>query len=186
MTLWADPQTALPIRVEITTGAMMEGQMVMNNFRYDVDLDPSLFSLEPPPGYSVQTMNPAMPVEDDLLRLLRLVAEHNKGVFPAAIGMNKEFMQAVQAVIKPDMDKVIAKYGKESPEMMKAAMSLGQKHMQGVMFYVHAQARERPALRRRRREAGHAGSADPLVQAHRCPKVPRHLRRPQRQRTGLR
>jgi hypothetical protein len=50
--------------------------------------------------------------------------------------MNKEFMQAVQAVIKPEIDKVIAKYGKESPEMMKAAMSLGQKHMQGVMFYM--------------------------------------------------
>jgi hypothetical protein len=75
-------------------------------------------------------------LEEDLLKILRLVAEHNKSDFPAAIGMNKEFMQAVQAVMKPEMDKVIAKYGKESPEMMKAAMSLGQKHMQGIMFYM--------------------------------------------------
>jgi hypothetical protein len=136
MILWADPQTALPIRVEITASPMMEGQMVLSNFRYDVDLDPTLFSLEPPSGYTVQAINPTMPVEEDLLNTLRLVAEHNKGVFPAAVGMNKEFMQAVQAVIKPGIDKVIAKYGKESPEMMKAAMSLGQKHTQGVMFFM--------------------------------------------------
>ena len=75
-------------------------------------------------------------MEEDLLRILRLIAEHSKGDFPATIGMNKEFMQVVQAVIKPEMEKVIAKYGKESPEVMKAAMSLGQKHMQGVMFYM--------------------------------------------------
>ena len=44
-----------------------------------------------------------------------------------------------------------------------------------------AQARERSALRRRRREAGDAGSAHPLVQAHRRREVSRHLRRSQRQ-----
>ncbi len=146
-TLWADPQTALPIRVEITTAAMMEGQMVMNNFRYDVDLDPSLFNLEPPPGYTTQTMNVATPVEEDLLKILRLVAEHNKGDFPAAIGMNKEIMQAVQAFMKPEMDKLETKYGVklkpgEAPppammaEAMKNLMPLMQKQMQGVMFYM--------------------------------------------------
>ena len=28
----------------------------MSNFRYDMELDPSLFSLEPPAGYTVQNM----------------------------------------------------------------------------------------------------------------------------------
>ena len=146
-TLWADPKTALPIRVEIATTAMMDGHMVMSNFHYDVDLDPSLFSLEPPSGYTTQTMNVAMPVEEDLLNILRLVAEHYKGDFPATIGMNKEIMQAMQAFMKPEMDKLEAKYGVkpkpgEAPppammaEAMKNLMPLMQKKMQGVMFYM--------------------------------------------------
>ena len=95
MTLWADPETARPIRIEIGDGDAADVRMVMNNFRYDVDLDPSLFSLEPPAGYSTQAMNMTMPVEEDLLRTLRTVAEHNKGVFPAKLGMNKEVMKAL-------------------------------------------------------------------------------------------
>ena len=146
MTLWADPQTALPIRVEFTTSTMMAGQMVMENFRYNVDLDPSLFSLEPPPGYSVQTMNATVAVEEDLPKFLRFVAEHNNGNFPAALGMNKEVMQAMQAVVKPELEKLEAKYhikpkpGEQPPaammaEAMKTVIPLAQKHMQGIMFY---------------------------------------------------
>ncbi len=62
----------------------------MSNFRYDMELDPSLFSLEPPAGYTVNNMEVTMPVEDDLVNVLRLVAEHNDGTFPAAIGMSNK------------------------------------------------------------------------------------------------
>ena len=97
MTLWADPQTARLVRVELNMPGG-SGHGVMSNFRYDMELDPSLFSLEPPAGYTVQNMDVTMPVEDDLVNILRFVAEHNDGTFPAAIGMNnKEFQQAMQA-----------------------------------------------------------------------------------------
>ena len=130
----------------------------MSNFRYDMELDPSLFSLEPPAGYTVQNMEATMPVEDDLVNILRLIAEHNDGTFPAAIGMNnKEFMQAIQAVTQgrklekllktPETEKLLeklkAQYGKDQAGFMKAWMKatmpftqkLTQKHMQGMMFY---------------------------------------------------
>ncbi len=132
----------------------------MSNFRYDMDLDPSLFSLEPPAGYTVQNMEAKMPVEDDLVNILRLIAEHNDGAFPAAIGTNKEYMQAVQAETKSAaenlskrrrrkklMEKLKAQYGKDQAGYMKAWMEewmkmvgpstqkLTQKHMRGVMFY---------------------------------------------------
>ena len=55
VTVWADPHTALPICVEYGMGAY-PGQLVMNNFRYDVGLDPSLFNLQPPAGYPVQSI----------------------------------------------------------------------------------------------------------------------------------
>ena len=69
MTLWADPRTARPVRIELNMPAM-KAHGVLNNFRYDVQLDPSLFSLEPPPGYLTQTMGVALPVEEGLIQTL--------------------------------------------------------------------------------------------------------------------
>ncbi len=150
MTLWADPQTARPIRIECGMAMMGDVRVVMNNFRYDVDLDPSLFSLEPPAGYSTQAMNMTKPIEEDLVRTLRTLAEHGKGVFPAKLGVNKEVMESLMKAVEPEMDKIAAKYGgkdklkakhgKEPPaavmaEVMKAMMPLMQKQMQGIMFY---------------------------------------------------
>jgi outer membrane lipoprotein-sorting protein len=160
MTLWADPKTAWPIRVEIVMDVMAGVRMVMNNFRYNVDLDPSLFSLEPPAGYTTQAMKMTMPVEEDLLRTLRALAEHDKGEYPAKLGMNKKVMELLMAEDEPETDKLSqdkieaemdkiaakyggkdalrAKYGKELPpaikaEFTKASASLMQKQMQERM-----------------------------------------------------
>jgi hypothetical protein len=150
MVLWADPKTARPIRIEVGIAPMVDARVVMSNFCYDVDLAPSLFSLEVPKGYTLQTVTMTPPVEADLLRTLRTVAEHNKGVFPAEFGMNKEVMQAVTAAVIPEIDKIMAKYGgmkeleakygKELPptimaELVKAGAPLMQKAMQGIVFY---------------------------------------------------
>ena len=157
MTLWADPETAWPIRIEVVMETLGGVRVVMNHFRYDVDLDPSLFSLEPPAGYATQAMDMTIPVEEDLLNTLRTIAEHGKGLFPAKLGMNKEVMEAAMAGGMPEMDeltgekieaemnkvaakyggkdKLRAKYGKDIPpaimaEMMKAAMPLLQAQTQ--------------------------------------------------------
>ena len=98
MTLWADPETARPVRIEVVMGRMGDSRMVMSNFRYDVVLKPSLFSLEPPEGYSTHAIDLTMPVEQDLLRTLRMLAEHGKGVFPAKLGMNVEVMNDLNMV----------------------------------------------------------------------------------------
>ena len=135
----------------------------MDNFHYDVDLDPSLFSLEPPAGYSTQTVELTMPTEEDLLRTLRTVAEHNKGLFPAELAMNKEVMEAAMAGHKPvmptmdkatqdkleaEMNKIAAKYGGKEKlrakygshlppeimaEFMKATMPIVQEQAQKQM-----------------------------------------------------
>ena len=164
MILWADPQTARLVRVDyerLSAG----GHGVMSNLRYDMDLDPSLFSLEPPAGYTVQTQTVKMPVEDDLINSLRTVAKHNDGIFPAAIEANsKAFMQAMLAEIKLETDKLMnspeiqqlreelmAQYGEDKAGFTKAWMKewtkitgplnqkLMQKHMWGPMFYATLQ-----------------------------------------------
>ena len=104
---WADPQTARVVRIEMEfpDGG---GHGVMSNFRYDMELDPSLFSLEPPAGYTVNNMDVKMPVEDDLVNVLRLIAEHNDGTFPDAIGMNnKEFLLAIQAAAQLETEEFL-------------------------------------------------------------------------------
>ncbi len=152
---WADPQTAHLVRVEIDFAG--GGHGVMSNFRYDMELDPSLFSLEPPAGYTVDNMQATMPVENDLVKTLRLIAEHNDGTFPATMAMTSiEIQQAMAAASmsetqkhmqEPETAKLLkdlqAKYGKDKDGFMKAwvksqmpfTQKLTQKFMQGLTFY---------------------------------------------------
>jgi outer membrane lipoprotein-sorting protein len=153
---WADPQTARLVRVDIDFAAG-GGHGVMSNFRYDMELDRSLFSLEPPTGYTLNSMDATMPVEEDLVDILRLSAEHNDGTFPAAIGTStKEFQQAIQAASISETQKLLqepetakllkdlqAQYGEDKDGFMKAWMKammpftqkLTLKYQQGMMFY---------------------------------------------------
>jgi len=56
ITIWADSKTKLPIQIEQSIGAETA---VVNDITYNIELDESLFSVEPPKGYSV-----ANPEED--------------------------------------------------------------------------------------------------------------------------
>jgi outer membrane lipoprotein-sorting protein len=164
VTLWADPQTARLVRVEFD-GLGGGGRGVMSNFRYDIELDPSLFSLEPPPGYAVKTQTVTKPVEEDLINVLRFVAEHNNGTFPDSIGASdKSLMLAIQAEAKSQSERLLkapevqrrikkleAQYGEDKDgfrkswmkEWMEMAGPITQEHVQkyirGVMFYATLQ-----------------------------------------------
>ncbi len=194
---WADPQTARLVRVDFEyPGRGSHG--VMNHFRYNIELDPKLFSLEPPEGYTVSNVEIAMPVEADLVSTLRMIAEHNDGMFPSAISMtNKDYLHAIQEVSKEEMATFI-----KQPETQKLMEKLKARicqrsggvhegvdggdhatHTEALAqasarheFLQHAWRAERLALRRQRRETGHARSADLLVQAHRGREVSRYLR----------
>ncbi len=58
MTIWADPKTGLPIRIEqtITGPGPSVDHSVFKDFRFNVKLDDSLFDVEPPEGYTVRKM----------------------------------------------------------------------------------------------------------------------------------
>jgi outer membrane lipoprotein-sorting protein len=61
--LWGDPQTRLPIRAEGRAQSWPNIGWIASDFEFNVDLDESLFSTEPPPGYSVEKMGdpPVLP-----------------------------------------------------------------------------------------------------------------------------
>jgi hypothetical protein len=75
LTVWADPQTALPIRMEQKWRQM---QFVCTDFQFDVEMDESLFSMEIPEGYSAPQkaeLSIEGSTEQDMIEGLRIYAE---------------------------------------------------------------------------------------------------------------
>lgn len=75
MTIWADPQTASPIRVEQQWRQM---QFVYTDFQFDVEIDESLFDMEIPEGYSEIAQNELSiegSTEEDLVKTLKIWVE---------------------------------------------------------------------------------------------------------------
>ena len=75
LTVWANPQTALPIRMEQKWRQM---QFICTDFQFDIEMDESLFSMKIPEGYSALP-KAALPIdsstEEDLIESLRIWAE---------------------------------------------------------------------------------------------------------------
>ena len=180
MTLWADPHTAKPIRIELDMPAM-KTQGVLDNFRYDVPLDSALFSLKPPAGYLTLKMGVAAPAEDGLMQDSTHRRRAEKRHVPARAS---ESIEKLSRRRKPPPNPI-------STRLREAARSKRRKSFSPLSgsnrstcrpaLLPVAEARERGTLRRRRREVGDAQSADLLVPAQRLDAIPRHLRRSPRQ-----
>lgn len=87
--LWGDPETSLPVRVEMTSG--IEGSMKakLSDFAFNADVDESLFSLEPPADYKVTVRNvqpdASPPEEGDLIAMFREYSSLCDGSFPDSL-----------------------------------------------------------------------------------------------------
>ena len=90
--VWGDPKTGLPARIEATVAIMPNVKMTMSDFAFNVDMDESLFSVEPPAGYEVvqvqKTAADESPSEEkDLVEMLRYYSELSGGRFPDLLDM---------------------------------------------------------------------------------------------------
>jgi outer membrane lipoprotein-sorting protein len=100
--IWADPETAHPIRIEAQIG--QEFTFTMKNFEFDADVDESLVSMDVPEGYTLKKTDIALgnATEEDFVESLRIWAEIiGEGTFPEAIGSQnvvKEMPTLVQKV----------------------------------------------------------------------------------------
>jgi outer membrane lipoprotein-sorting protein len=99
--VWADPKTRAPVRVEATmTMVGQTARAVLDEFAFDGELDPALFSLVPPPGYTViaaGNIELNEPGEQDVVYLLRETATRNGGRFPDTLDQ-----AALQAAYKDE------------------------------------------------------------------------------------
>lgn len=88
ITIWADPETILPVRLEDKTPNM---KILCDNMKFDIILDDSLFSLEIPDGYKTQNMGIdfAKNSESDFIESLRIWAHViENDFFPDSIDLN--------------------------------------------------------------------------------------------------
>ena len=93
LTIWADPETALPVRIEQTGGQM---KVICKNVKFDVPMDESLFSMEVPEGYTLQEAELDLlgSTEEDFIEGLRILAELFEGQFPDGVAVEDYLRQA--------------------------------------------------------------------------------------------
>ena len=91
--VWADPKTALPIRIELRIGQMFA---ILKNFQFDVPIEDLLISMDVPSGYTLQQtkFDLSGATEEDFVESLRIWAEVlQDGTFPEAIGTENAMKQ---------------------------------------------------------------------------------------------
>jgi hypothetical protein len=125
VTVWADPKTALPVRIEHMTPNMV---IACDNLQFDVLFDESLFSMEAPDGYAVQDaggIDLSDSSENAFIETLRIWAEIiEDGHFPDSINL--------EDVVKvgPKFGHGMKRAGLTEEQQAEVAMRWGQ----GLVF----------------------------------------------------
>ena len=123
--VYADPQTAVPIRIEHKTPNMV---IMCDNMQFDVEFDEALFSTDVPAGYTIQDVGAvdfSDSSESTFVESLRIWAEVIEGgQFPDSINLEDI------AKIGPKFEKGLEKAGLTDEEQTNLAIKWGQ----GLVF----------------------------------------------------
>jgi len=125
ITIWADPKTALPVRIEQKTPNTL---IACDNLKFDVEFDESLFSMDPPAGYTVQDaggIDFSQSSESAFIETLRIWAEIiEDGQFPDSINLEDV------AKVGPKFGEGLQRAGLTDEQQTEVAMRWGQ----GLVF----------------------------------------------------
>jgi len=124
--IWADPETALPIRIEAQIG--QEFSFAMKNFEFNAAVDESLVSMDVPDGYTLQKTNIDLgnSTEENFVESLRIWAEIiGDGTFPEAIGTQSAMKQMPVLIQKVTAMQVSEEKGTQ----------IGMSFAKGMLFH---------------------------------------------------
>ena len=124
--IWADPETAHPIRIEAEIG--QEFSFIMKNFEFDAAVDESLMSMDVPDGYTLQKtdLDLGNASEEDFVESLRIWAEIiGDGTFPESIGTQSAMTQMPVLIQKVAAMQVSEEKGTE----------IGMSFAKGMLFH---------------------------------------------------
>ena len=81
--VYADAKTGSPIKVEYEN-VMGLSHLTMSDFNFDANLDPALFSVDPPADYKVEkeTLHFNPDLAENVVPVLKIYAQHSDGHFP--------------------------------------------------------------------------------------------------------
>ena len=106
--IWADAKTAAPVLVEIATLPLDSSQetieWTMSHFQFDVQLDESLFKMEPPDGYTLSH-------QKDLKEVVQVGKASPQGqwiVEAVALAADKKLDEAIAKLLTVDWNKPVA------------------------------------------------------------------------------
>ena len=125
ITIWANPKTATPIRIELLYGQTL---YVLKNIEFDVTVDESLVSMDVPAGYTLSDKQFDMSqfTEQDFITSLRLYAEHLlAGSFPQSLSLEDLMNQT------PRIGEKIGQLNISDEEKTQLGMTMGR----GFVFF---------------------------------------------------
>ncbi len=125
--IWADPETAVPIRVEIRLGKLFG---ILKNFKFDEPIDDSQVSMDVPDGYTLAEaeVDFTKGTEEDFIASLRIWAEVLlDGKFPEAVG-TEDYMKEMTS-----LGEKVAQSALSGDEVEKLGMTLPR-----GMFFVQS------------------------------------------------
>ena len=124
VTMWGDPATGQPVRIENTFSGLPRTEVAMTQFELNVELEPSLFDQTPPTDYKVQSfdVDTSPPTQADLVQGLRTAAELNGGEFLGSL----DSAGVQQAIIKSAMKLGSPPTDEGMRLLMKQSLSIGR------------------------------------------------------------
>lgn len=129
--IWADPDRKRLLLVEFDFDNIKGMKGEVSDFDFDAQLDDSLFSLDPPEGYTVtegQAIETEEPSEEAFIKFLRTVAEDTEGdFFPPSLdraGLRKANQFRKKTAPNPPMSE--SERMKQGVELTRGLMFVGQ------------------------------------------------------------
>jgi len=125
LTIWADLETAKPVRIELLMGQSL---YILKNFEFDIPVDETLVSMEPPAGYTLnaQEFDMSKFSEQDFIQMLRFLAEYLlDGSFPQSLSIEDTMN------LTPEIGRKIDQLNISDEEKTRLGMTYGR----GIVFF---------------------------------------------------
>lgn len=129
ITMWGDPATGLPVRIETSFNGLPTTEVVMTDFEINVPLEDALFNQTIPEGYKTQAfdVDGSEPGEQDLIGGLRAYHDLSRGEFPETVDMASLMQQLPKLfVTKLDVKNGKGPTDEETKQLMQVALKIGR------------------------------------------------------------
>ena len=149
--LWVEIGTDFPVRIEIegiVAGGQMEMSMVIDDFQWNVELDPALFVPDIPSDYTSQEMKTEAN-EGTAINGLKLFAELTGGRYPDNLALLTLLKEITEELTKKYGMKIIEKqdeYTSELTDTLQAAIFYAQLVGKDAVYHGDRVTAENPEL----------------------------------------